>query len=67
MEEKPRTGKSRAEYINRYSATHYDRIIYSVAKGRKAVIKDHAASQGENITAFISRAIQETMERDNAK
>ncbi|HJB57571.1 MAG TPA: hypothetical protein H9714_08470 [Candidatus Flavonifractor intestinipullorum] len=33
---------------------------------KRAVIQAHAAGQGESTTAFINRAIDETMERDNA-
>ena len=31
------------------------------------LIQEHAASMGESATAFINRAIDETMERDNQK
>lgn len=34
--------------------------------GRKAVIKAHAEAQAESLNGFIIRAINETMERDNA-
>ncbi|MCD8050126.1 MAG: hypothetical protein LUE89_00400 [Clostridiales bacterium] len=51
---------------NKYNAKAYDRIGIAVHKGKKDVIKAHAAEQGETINAFVTRAIDETMERDNA-
>ena len=31
---------------------------------RRSIVQAHAEAQGESTTAFINRAIQETMERD---
>ena len=42
-----------------------DEVRIRMPKGKKATIQAHADSQGESINAFIGRAIQETMERDN--
>ncbi len=33
---------------------------------RRDTIKSHAEARGESVNGFINRAIQETMERDNA-
>lgn len=46
---------------------NYDEIKVRVEKGRKADIKAHADSLGESVNSFIGRAIDETMERDNAE
>ena len=35
--------------------------------GQKTIIQEHAKSQGESTNAFITRAVKETMERDNQK
>ena len=43
---------------------NYDEIKVRVEKGRKAGIRAHADSLGESVNSFISRAIDETMERD---
>lgn len=40
------------------------RII--VPKGRKADIEAHAAKQNQSLNEFINRAIDETIQRDNA-
>ena len=42
-----------------------EEVKFRVPKGD--VIQAHANQQGESTTAFIKRAIKETMERDNAE
>ena len=59
-------GKNSPESINRYIAKAYDRINLTVPKGQKEIIKTHAESRGESVNAFLNRAAQETMQRDNA-
>ena len=44
-----------------------DDLRIRVPKGQREVIREHAASQGETINAFVFRAISETIERDNNK
>ena len=43
-----------------------DEIRIRMPKGQKDVIKAHAEARGESVNSFINRAIEETMERDNA-
>ena len=43
-----------------------DEIRIRMPKGQKEIIKTHAESRGESVNAFLNRAAQETMERDNA-
>ena len=42
-----------------------DRIDLKLPKGSKDKIKQHVASTEESVNAFIGRAINETMVRDN--
>ena len=60
-------GKTSAAVKNRYNDKTYDRINLVVKKGMKDQIKEHADLQGESTNAFINRAIEETMNRDNEK
>ena len=46
---------------------HYDRINITVPKGKREVVKAHAEARGESSNAFINRAIDEAIERDNNK
>lgn len=41
-----------------------EELRFQVPKGEKEKIKEHAAGQGESVSAFIYRAVRETMERD---
>ena len=55
------------KYNNSFIKEAYDRINLTVPKGKKDIIKSHAEQQGESTNAFINRAINETMRRDNEK
>ena len=52
---------------NRYNAKAYDSLRIVVKKGRKAEIQAHAEVMGESLNAFVGRAINEAMERDQAE
>lgn len=58
-------GKTSSAVKDRYNAKAYDEIKVRVPKGRKDFIQAHAESQGESVNAFINRAIDNQMERDN--
>lgn len=57
--------EQRKESNKRY-LTSLDEIKVRVPKGQKEEIKAHAESMGESVNSFIGRAINETIERDNA-
>ena len=59
--------EARRRANEKYNAKAYDQILLRVKKGQKEVIQAHADSHGESMAAFITRAIQETMERDAQK
>lgn len=44
-----------------------DRMEIYVPKGEKDVIKEHANKTGESVSAFVYRAIKETIENDASK
>ena len=58
--------KAQQASVNKYVKSNYDRINVTMPKGRKAIIQDYAAAQGESVNGFINRAITETMDRDSA-
>ena len=65
----PPEGRSMAgktEYKNNWQKENVDRVNLTMPKGKKDTIKAHAEAQGESVNGFINRAIDETMERDNA-
>ena len=57
--------KAQQKAVHKYVRANYDRLELTVPKGRKDEIKAHAAARGESVNAFITRAIDQTMERDN--
>lgn len=40
-------------------------VKFRVPKGKKAIIQEHAAAHNESVNAFLNRAVDETMKRDN--
>jgi len=42
-----------------------EEIKFRVPKEKKALIQEHAAQRGESVNAFLNRAVDEAMERDN--
>ena len=57
--------KAQQRAVNKYMKENYDEIKVRTDKGKKEKIKAHAESHGESVNAFINRAIDETMERDD--
>lgn len=53
-------------YKNTWQKENVDRVNLTMPKGRKEELKAHAAARGESLNGFINRAIEETVERDNA-
>ena len=53
--------------IKKYEQEKVDRVIFRVPKGLKEQIQNHAEKQGESLSAFLNRAVLETIERDGKK
>ena len=58
--------KAQQRAVSKYMKENYDEIKVRVEKGQKEAIKAHAEVRGESVNAFVGRAIEETMQRDNA-
>lgn len=59
--------KAQMKAVAKYTKNNYDNIQLRVPKGKRDIIRAHAETHNESINAFISRAIDETMERDNVR
>jgi predicted HicB family RNase H-like nuclease len=59
--------KAQQKAVAKYMAANYDEVKVRMPKGRKNVIKAHAAARGESVNAFINRAVDEAMERDKGE
>jgi len=57
-------GKASTRAQNKYISKAYDRVNLTIPKGRKAELQAHAAERGESLNGFVTRAIDETVERD---
>ena len=57
--------KAQQRAVNKYVKSNYDEVKLRMPKGKKDVIQAHAAQQGESVNAYINRAIDEAMQRDN--
>lgn len=59
--------EAKKEGNRRWDAANLDRLSIAVPKGKKDLIKAHAAkTDGGSVNAFINRAIDEAMEREGA-
>lgn len=59
--------KANQRAVNKYVKNNYDRINVTMPKGKKDTLKAHAEAMGESVNAFINRAIDEAMSRDQEK
>ena len=57
--------KAQQKAVNKYMKSNYDRVNLIMPKGKKDIIQAHAAQQGESVNAYINRAVDEAMQRDN--
>lgn len=58
--------KAQQRAVNKYVKSNYDEVKLRMPKGKKDVIQVHAAQQGESVNAYINRAIDEAMQRDDS-
>lgn len=59
------TTKAGQKAVNKYMRENYDRVNLTMPKGRKDEVKVHADTRGESLNAFINRAIDSQIQRDN--
>ena len=60
--------KAHQKASNKWIAKAYDRINLTVEKGKREIIKAHAAQKdGGSVNAFINRAIDNQIAQDNAE
>ena len=58
------TSKASQRAVNKYMKENYDRVNLTMPKGKKDAVQLHATQCGESVNAFINRAIDEAMNRD---
>jgi predicted HicB family RNase H-like nuclease len=56
--------KTRSEINYAYAKKAYDDIRLQVKKGKKDIIKAHAAKNGESLNGYINRLIRESIGKE---
>ena len=56
--------KAQQQAVSKYMKANYDELKIRIPKGNKARIQGHAKARGESTNAFIYRAVNEAIERD---
>ena len=59
--------KANQRAVAKYVKNNYDDIKVRTPKGKREIIQNHAKKQGESVNAFVNRAIDEAIERDDAQ
>ena len=57
--------KAYQKAVQKYVKYNYDRMVLTLPKSKRNLIKEHAQKCNESMNGFISRAIDETIDRDN--
>lgn len=54
---------NQAKYIQQFQKENYDRCIFNVPKGRKAIIEEHWKAKGyKSLNAYVNDLIRKDME-----
>ena len=61
------TSEAQKRATAKWQKEKVEEIKFRVPLGKKAVIKSHAEKRGESVNAFLLRAAEETMARDQEK
>ena len=62
--ENPKISKAQQKAVQKYVKNNYDRVVLTLPKGKRDLIKEHAKNKKESMNAFINRANDETMNND---
>lgn len=62
-----KTTASQRKARDKWLREKVEEIKFRVPMGRKKLIQEHAKARGESVNAFINRAVEEIILRDNAK
>lgn len=58
--------KANQRAVNKYVKNNYDRILLTMPKGKKDVIKAAAEKRGESVNSFVNRLIDAELEKGSA-
>lgn len=58
------TTKAGQKAVNKYVKNNYDRINFTVQKGKKDIIQNVAEKQGESVNGYIKKAVSDRIKAD---
>lgn len=61
------TTKAGQKAVNKYVKNNYDRINFTVSKGKKTIIENIAKSKGESTNGYIKKAVSDRIKIDTGK
>ena len=57
--------KAQRQAVQRYVSKNYDRVVLTLPKGKRDVIKDIADQNDMSMNAYITQAIDEKIQRES--
>ena len=54
------------KYQNQYVREHYDRVIITMPKGKRDIVKNRANKLGKSVSQYINDLIDEDLKRDES-
>jgi len=58
--------KAQQKAVAKYMKSNYDELKVRMDKGKKELIKAAANSAGESINGYVTKSVEERMERDSS-
>ena len=61
------TTKAGQKAVNKYVKNNYDRINFTISKGKKDIIQDIAEKQGKSVNGYIKEAVEGKIKADTGQ
>lgn len=61
------TTKAGQKAVNKYVKNNYDKILFTVSKGKREVLKGFADAQGESVNSYIKKAVSARIKNETGK
>ena len=61
------TTKAGQKAVNKYVKNNYDRINFTISKGKKDVIQGIAEQQGKSVNGYIKEAVEDKIKADTGQ
>ena len=61
------TTKAGQRAVNKYVKNNYDKILFTVPKGKREALKGFADAQGESVNSYIKKAVSTRIKNETGK